>query len=350
MTEEFNEIDSTANESGITSGSKETGMFRTKVAASPLFHWGNNRRFNAYSDFLRCRFGTRLQKLSVNAGFSCPNRDGSKGRGGCVFCNNSAFNPSYCEPGKPIRIQLEEGKSFHAWRYRKCLKYIAYFQAFSNTYAPLDVLKARYEEALNVPDVAGIAIGTRPDCVNEEILDYLAKLSERCIVHLEMGIESCYDKSLQWMNRGHDFECARRAFASADERGISTGTHLILGLPSQSREEDLMQAEILSTLPMRTLKLHQLQIIKGTALEKEYTLNPDLFRFFELTEYVDFVIDFLERLSPDICMERFSGEAPPRYQAGPTFGMVRADRVLQMIEKRLEERDTYQGRLYRKNR
>lgn len=311
----------------------------------PLFPWGNKRRFNAYSDFLRRHYGTRLQKLSVNAGFSCPNRDGRKGWGGCVFCNNSAFNPSYCEPSKPIRVQLEEGKAFHAWRYRKSVKYIAYFQAYSNTYAPLEVLKARYEEALSVPGVAGLAIGTRPDCVNEEILDYLARLSERCLLHLEMGIESCYDKSLRWMKRGHGFECARKAFASAAERGIPTGTHLILGLPSQSREEDLEQAEMVSSLPVQSLKLHQLQIIKGTALERDYASDPDRFRFFSLEEYIDFVIDFTERLSPSICIERFSGEAPPRFQASPTFGMIRADMVLQRIEKRMEERDTWQGKL-----
>lgn len=310
------------------------------------FPWGGVRRFNAYSDALRKQYGTRLQKLSVNAGFSCPNRDGSKGRGGCVFCNNSAFNPSYCETGKSIRQQLEEGKAFHAWRYRKSVQYIAYFQAFSNTYAPLEVLKARYEEALHVPGVVGISIGTRPDCVDEEVLDYLAGLSKRHFVHLEMGIESCYDKSLHWMNRGHDFACARRAFEMAAERGLSTGTHLIFGLPSQSREEDSAQAGILSRLPLKTLKLHQLQIIRHTALEEIYARNPQDFQFFSLDGYIDFVIDFLERLSPAICMERFSGEAPPRFQAGPTFGMVRADRVLQLIEKRMEERQTWQGRLF----
>ena len=349
MTEQFNETDTTASKSGIRSGSEEAGMFKTEGAAIPLFPWGNSRRFNAYSDFLRKRYGTRLQKLSVNAGFSCPNRDGSKGREGCVFCNNSAFNPSYCHPGKSVRAQLEEGKEFHAWRYRKSMKYIAYFQAFSNTYAPLDVLKARYEEALSVPDVAGLSIGTRPDCINEETLDYLARLSKQCFVHLEMGIESCYDKSLQWMNRGHDFECARQAFKLAAERGLSTGTHLIFGLPSQSRNEDLAEAKVISTLPMRTLKLHQLQIIKGTALERTYASTPQQFHFFKLEEYVDFVIDFLERLSPAICLERFSSEAPPRFQAGPTFGLIRADRVLQLIEKRLEERDTWQGRLFKQD-
>lgn len=315
-------------------------------AGKKVFPWGNSRRFNAYSDHLRATYGFRLQKLSVNAGFSCPNRDGSKGTGGCIFCNNEAFNPSYCQKPLSITEQLSEGKTFHAWRYRHAPKYLAYFQAYSNTYAPLSVLKERYEEALSVPDVVGLDIGTRPDCVDEALLDYLAELSKSKHIHLEMGIESCYDKSLSWMNRGHDFATAQKAFEMASQRGIFTGTHLILGLPCQSREEDLEQTRIISELPVNTLKLHQLQIIKNTALEKEYAVNQQKFSFFTVNEYVDFVIDFLERLSPAILMERFAGEAPARFQAGPTFGNLRSDRVLQLIEKRMEERDTRQGRLF----
>ena len=316
------------------------------AAREKTFLWGNSRRFNAYSDYLRQTYGFRLQKLSVNAGFSCPNRDGSKGTGGCVFCNNEAFNPSYCHTTAGIRQQLEEGKAFHAWRYRHSPKYLAYFQAFSNTYAPLAVLKARYEEALDVPDVVGLAIGTRPDCVDDEILDYLAGLSKSKHIHLEMGIESCYDKTLRWMNRGHDFARAQKAFDDAARRGILTGTHLIVGLPGLSREEELAQADILSRLPIGTLKLHQLQIIKNTALEKEYAAQPQKFSFFTVDSYVDFVVDFLERLSPRIKMERFAGEAPARFQAGPVFGNLRSDRILQLIEKRLAERNTWQGRLF----
>lgn len=315
--------------------------------AKETYPWGTPRRFNAYSDYLKKEYGYRIQKLSVNAGFGCPNRDGTKGYGGCVYCNNQAFNPSYCEAEKTITRQLEEGKSFHAWRYRHTTRYMAYFQAFSNTYAPLETLRERYEEALSVPDVIGLAIGTRPDCIDEHILDYLQKLSEKYFIHLEMGIESCYDKSLAWMHRGHDFECARKAFSMAAERGLSTGTHLILGLPGESREEELEEAGILSQMPIGTLKLHQLQIIRQTALETEYAEHPGRFRFFRLEEYIDFVIDFLERLSPEIRMERFAGEAPPRFQAGPTFGNIRTDKVLQLLEKRMEERQTFQGRLFK---
>lgn len=315
-------------------------------AAAGTFPWGS-RRFNAYGDHLRQQYGFRIQKLSVHAGFSCPNRDGGKGTGGCVFCNNEAFNPSYCQAEKSITRQLEEGKAFHAWRYRRAPRYMAYFQAYSNTYAPLPVLRKRYEEALSVPGVVGIAIGTRPDCVDEEILDYLARLSETHVVHLEMGIESCYDKSLRWMNRGHDFACARKAFEMAAERGLSTGTHLILGLPCESREEELAEAKILSDLPVGSLKLHQLQVIRNTALERIYLENPAAFRFFELDEYVDFVIDFLERLSPRIRIERLASEAPPRFQAGPVFGgNIRTDAILRLIENRMAERDTWQGKLF----
>ena len=315
-------------------------------AQEKIFAWGNSRRFNAYSDYLRSRYGFRLQKLSVNTGFSCPNRDGNKSTGGCVFCNNNAFNPSYCQPHIGIRKQLEEGKAFHAWRYRHSPRYIAYFQAYSNTYAPLEVLKERYEEALGVPDVAGLSIGTRPDCIDEAILDYLAELSKTKHIHLEMGIESCYDKTLRWMNRGHDFATAEKAFEQAAKRGIFTGTHLIVGLPGLSREEELAQAGILSRLPVDTLKLHQLQIIKGTALEKQYAEQPQQFSFFTVDSYVDFVVDFLERLSPRIHMERFAGEAPERFQAGPVFGKLRSDRILQLVEQRLLERNTWQGRLF----
>lgn len=328
---------------------KESGhgaqLEQEKTALSP-YPWGTDRRFHAYSDHLRKQFGFRLQKLSLHAGFSCPNRDGSKGYGGCIFCNNEAFNPSYCQSGMPITRQLEEGKSFHAWRYRKSVKYIAYFQSFSNTYAPLPVLKERYLEALRVPDVVGLSIGTRPDCVDDAILDYLQELSQQYFIHLEMGIESCYDKALQWMRRGHDFDCAVQAFNKAAERGLSTGTHLIVGLPCLSREEELEQASILSSLPIRTLKLHQLQIMKNTALEDWYRQHKEEFKPFTLESYLDFCVDFLERLSPDIRIERLAGEAPPRFQAGPTFGNIRTDRVLQLFEKKMDERQAYQGRLY----
>ncbi|MEG1498944.1 MAG: TIGR01212 family radical SAM protein [Bacteroidales bacterium] len=307
---------------------------------------GQRRRFNAYSDYLKSVYGYRIQKLSIDAGFTCPNRDGTCGRGGCTFCNNDAFNPSYCTPQKTIRLQLEEGKIFHAWRYRKAARYVAYFQAYSNTYAPLLELKKRYEEALQVEGVVGLTIGTRPDCLNEENLDYLAELSQTYFVHLEIGIESCYDRTLQRVNRGHDYACTERAFEAAFKRGIKTGGHLILGMPQESREEQLAEATIISSLPMQTLKLHQLQIITDTHMAQEYKNTPSDFSFYTLEEYIDLVVDFLEKLSPNIKIDRLTGEVPPRFQAGPCFKEWRTDQILGFIEKRLEQRNTYQGRYY----
>lgn len=304
------------------------------------------RRFSAYSNYLKQEYGHRLQKLSINAGFTCPNRDGSKSVGGCTFCNNEAFNPSYCTLDKSITQQLEEGKSFHKWRYRKAPKYLAYFQAYSNTYADIDKLKELYLEALSVEDVVGLVIGTRPDCIDDEKLKFLSDLTKNYFVHLEIGIESCYDKTLKRINRGHDYGCAVDAFGMAKKYNINTGTHLILGLPGESKTEILNQANIVSSLPIKTIKLHQLQIVKDTLMEEEYKENPKAFSFFSVDEYVNFVVDFLERLSPDILVERLSGEVPPSFQAGPCFDQLRGDQLLNLIEKCLEERDTYQGRLY----
>lgn len=311
--------------------------------------WNHERRFNAYANYFKSQFGTRVQKLSIDAGFTCPNRDGKVGRGGCSFCTNEAFNPSYCQTQNTITWQIEEGKRFHAWRYKKAISYLAYFQAYSNTYAPLEVLKERYEEALACEGVTGLVIGSRPDCVDEEIMMYLKELSQRYYIHLELGIESCYDKTLTKINRGHDFECTRNAFALAQAHRVQTGAHLILGLPGETRDEMLAQARILSDLGIKTLKLHQLQILKGTMMEREYREHPEDFIFFALDEYIDFVIDFLEILDPAIIIERFAGEVPPRFQAGPCFDHVRNDQILAAVEKRLEERETWQGRLYVSN-
>ena len=309
--------------------------------------WGDSRRFNSYSGYFRARFGARVQKLSVNAGFSCPNRDGTKGTGGCTYCNNDAFNPSYCNPAKSIAEQLEEGVKFHKWRYSGAMSYLAYFQAFSNTYAPVDSLRKLYSEALEFPDVIGIVIGTRPDCVDDEKLDYLQKLSEKYYLSVEYGIESCYDKTLKRINRGHTFEAAVEAVERTASRGINTGAHFIFGLPGESREEMLAEADIISKLPLTTVKFHQLQIIKGAVMEQEYKDNPSDFELFTCDEYLGFFIEFLERLNPDIVVERFSGEVPPRFLSVEGWGKKRADQIVHLIERRMEELDTWQGRLYR---
>lgn len=310
------------------------------------FPWGHERRFNAYANYFRSVNGTRVQKVSIDAGFTCPNRDGSKGLGGCTYCNNDAFNPSYCQPVKSVSRQIEEGIKFHKWRYNEAVSYLAYFQAYSNSYASLGTLKKLYEEALNYPGVVGLIIGTRPDCIDDEKLDYIKELSTKCYVAVEYGIESCYNKTLKRINRGHSFEDAVRALEITAARGINTGAHIIFGLPGETRGEMLNQVDIISGLPIKTIKFHQLQIIKGTSMEMEFKNNPGDFELFTLEEYLDFFIVFLERLNPLIVVERFTGEVPPRFLAEEGWGKKRADQISTMIEKRLEEDDTWQGRLY----
>lgn len=310
------------------------------------YSWGHSRRFNAYSNYIKTMFGGRVQKLSLDAGFTCPNRDGTVGVGGCTFCNNEAFNPSYCESQKSVTQQLQEGVDFHAWRYARAMKYLAYFQAYSNTYKSVADLDLLYREALQFPNVIGLVIGTRPDCLTDEILKLIQGFNGNYHIHLEIGIESCLNKTLKRINRGHTFEKTQEMILKSASYGLHLGSHLILGLPGESRAEMLEQASIISQLPISTLKLHQLQILKGAAMENEYKLNPSSFSFFTLDEYVDFVIDFIERLRPSIVIERFAGEVPPRFQVGPTFGNVRNDQILNKIEAQLQKRNTWQGRLY----
>jgi len=309
------------------------------------YPWGHERRFNAYSNYFRSIYGERIQKVSIDAGFSCPNRDGTKGTGGCTYCNNDAFNPSYCRPSKSVTQQIAEGIKFHQWRYNKAVSYLAYFQAYSNTYAPLSILRKLYEEALNYPGVVGLIIGTRPDCIDEEKLEYLKNLSLQYYIAVEYGIESCYNKTLKRINRGHTFEDAARAVELTASIGLNTGAHFILGLPGETRKEMLDQAAIISRLPLTTVKFHQLQIFKGTTMEREFKNNPDDFELFTWDEYLSFFISFLERLNPSIVVERFSGEAPPRFLTGEGWGKKRSDQIVNLIEKRLEELDTWQGRL-----
>jgi radical SAM protein (TIGR01212 family) len=312
-----------------------------------IYPWGHERRFNAYSNYFRNLYGARVQKVSIDAGFTCPNRDGTKGLGGCTYCNNDAFNPSYCIPEKSVSRQIEEGIEFHKWRYSEAVSYLAYFQSFSNTYASLETLKKRYGEALGYPGVAGLIIGTRPDCIDEEKLACIRELSLNYYIAVEYGIESCYNKTLLRINRGHSFEDAVSAVERTAALGINTGAHFILGLPGETREEMLDQADIISGLPLKTVKFHQLQIIKGTAMEKEFKDNPSEFKLFGWDEYLDFFIRFLERLNPAIVVERFTGEAPPRFLTGEGWGKKRTDQIVNLIEKRLEELDTWQGRLFK---
>lgn len=383
-----------------------TSATATLVTAAATDYYSNGKRYNSFVGYYRRRYGERVQKLVLDAGFSCPNRDGTVGWGGCSYCDNAAFHPGYSTPGKALLAQIDEGIEFQRGRYPRVRHYLGYFQAYSNTYGTLERLQRAYEEVLSHPEVVGIVIGTRPDCVDEEKLDYLSGLAggrvlkgwrrtfggsgiddgwanERSadsgsgangwraddrstnngsadgglpegktidapIVVVEYGIESCYDATLRRINRGHDFECARRAVEMTAERGLDTGAHFILGLPGETREMLLDQCDAISSLPLRSVKFHQLQIVKGTAMEKEYAADPSAFYRPGLDEYLDFVIDILERLRPDLYIERVAGEVPPRFVNDTPWGLVRNFEILRMLDRRMEERGARQGRLFPK--
>jgi radical SAM protein (TIGR01212 family) len=310
-----------------------------------IFPWGHNRRFNSYTNYLRELFGFRVQKVSVHAGFTCPNRDGTKGTGGCTFCNNDAFNPSYCRAEKPIKQQILEGILFHQKRYKTADKYLAYFQAFSNTYKPLEDLQEIYNQALENERVIGLVVGTRPDCIDKEKLEYFKKLAEDYYVVIEYGIESCNNNTLKRINRGHTFEETVKAINETSAIGIRVGAHMIFGLPGESKEEMLDSAKIISRLPLNNIKFHQLQIVKETVIAEKYKKYPDEFYIFGIEEYIDFMVNYLELLNPAFIVERIAGEVPPRYNSGKQWGL-RYDQILSLLEKRLEERNTWQGRLY----
>ena len=311
-----------------------------------VYPWGHHRRYNSYSEYFKREFGTRVQKVTIDAGFTCPNRDGVKGTGGCTYCNNDAFNPSYCQPHKSITQQITEGVEFHQVRYRRSKNYLAYFQAYSNTYGSLDTLKSLYNEALAFPGVVGLVIGTRPDCIDDEKLEYFARLAENNYVIIEYGIESCYNRTLELINRGHTFEESAEAIRKTNAYGIHTGAHLIFGLQGETEADMLAEATIVSELPLDTIKFHQLQIIKNTRMAMDFATNPTSFNLFSLENYIDFIVRFTERLNPAFVIERFTGEAPPRFQAGPIWGGLRSDEVQVMIEKEMEKRDTWQGKWF----
>ncbi len=312
------------------------------------FPWGHGRPFNAYAQYFEKEFGGRVQKVTIDAGFTCPNRDGTKGRGGCTYCNNEAFNPSYCSPEKSINQQITEGIRFHKNRYRRAEKFLAYFQAYSNTYDSLENLKRRYDQALEVENVVGLVIGTRPDCIDKEKLRYFADIAKTHYVIIEYGLESCYDESLVKINRGHSFQDSKNAIELTASYGLKTGAHIIFGLPGETRQMMIDEAEILSKLPLTTLKLHQLQIVKNTKMAKDFADDPGQFTFYSLEEYIELVICFLENLSPSIVIERFAGEVPPRFLTGPNWGIIRYDQVLQKIEKSLIQRNSWQGKSFLK--
>ncbi|MFO7671286.1 MAG: TIGR01212 family radical SAM protein [Bacteroidales bacterium] len=310
-----------------------------------IYPWGTERRLNTYSDYFRKEFGSRVQKITIDAGFTCPNRDGSCGTGGCTFCNNKAFSPSYNESDKSIREQIEKGMEFHRTRYRKASKYLAYFQSYSNTYADLERLKSIYQEALEVPGIAGIVVGTRPDCVDREKLDYFQELSLKCYVTIEYGIESVLNRTLERVNRGHDLEQSAWAIRETAARGIRVGGHMILGLPGERREDFLASAGLLSQWPLNNIKFHQLQVIHGTSMAREYKENPEDFMEFSLEGYLQLMMEILERLNPEFVVERVAGEVTPGMALREGWG-VRYDVVLRRFEELLEEHNSWQGKYF----
>lgn len=302
--------------------------------------------YNEFPLFLKRYFPYKVQKISLNAGFTCPNRDGTKGQGGCTYCNNQTFNPEYCRTEKTIKVQLEEGKRFFAHKYPE-MKYLAYFQAYTNTYAGLESLKRKYEEALSVDDVVGLVIGTRPDCMPDELLQYLENLNRQTFLLVEYGIETTCDETLKRINRGHTYADTVETVQRTAARGILTGGHVILGLPGESHDDMVSQAEVLSELPLTTLKMHQLQLIHGTRMAYEYEQNPAGFHLFnDVNEYIELVIDYIEHLRPDIVPERFVSQSPRELLIAPDWGLKNYEFTAR-VQKRMKERGAYQGRMYK---
>ncbi len=305
------------------------------------------KRYNSAAIYFKKLFCQRVQKISVDAGFTCPNRDGTKATGGCTYCNNDAFKPFYCSPKKDIGLQLKQGIDFFAKKYNS-QKYIAYFQTFSNTYDRLNKLKQIYEKALEVTGIIGLVIATRPDCVDEQILDYLAKLSEKYFILVEFGVESTKNETLETINRQHSYEDSLKALKMSAERNLKTGIHLILGLPGETEEEMLNHSGKISKIDFDFLKIHQLQIVKNTVMAKDYFNNRQKYRLFTLEKYINFVVKFIERLSPDIKIERFTSESPSDLLIAPKWGRVKNYQIVHKIEKKLEELNTWQGKFYKK--
>lgn len=294
-----------------------------------------------FADFLKQHFSFKVQKISVNGGFTCPNRDGAIGYGGCTYCNNQTFHPNYCRTEKSISEQLEEGIRFFSRKYPS-MKYLAYFQSYTNTYASIGLLKKKYEEALAYPNVVGLIIGTRPDCMPDELLDYLAEKKKHHFILIEYGIESACDATLLQINRGHTFQTAKETIQRTSEKELLCGAHLILGLPGEDREQILRHAAEVSNLPVNTLKLHQLQIIRHTTMAKEYAERPEQFQLYTPEEYVSLVVDFVEQLRPDIAIDRFISQSPKELLIAPDWGLKNFE-FTNLVNKEFTRRNTQQG-------
>lgn len=306
----------------------------------------NSKRYNDYPSFIKKTFGQRVQKISINTGFSCPNRDGSKGVGGCTYCNNNTFSPDYCTPNKSITQQLNEGIAFFEKRYPS-QQYLAYFQAYTNTYGDILAIKKMYQEAIDHPKVIGLVVGTRPDCLSEEVVEYLEELAKDHFIALELGVESTLNRTLLKVNRCHSFEDTKAAFQLANNRGLHLGAHLILGLPGETREEMLHHATEISKLPIDSLKIHQLQIVKHTQMAKDYKEDPSKFELFEVEEYLSFISEFVTRLRPDLIIERFASQAPHRLLVAPHWKGLKNFEIVDKVKQLMETNDQWQGMNYR---
>ena len=298
------------------------------------------QRYNPFGPYMKKKFGTSVYKVSVDAGFSCPNRDGTISTTGCIYCNNDSFRPGSCKPALSISEQIRNGIYQIKKRY-KAEKFLVYFQPYTNTYASVAKLKHLYKEALSEPYVIGIAIGTRPDCIDEEKIMFLSELAKKYFILIEYGMQSIYDRTLEFINRGHDYSTFLKALYMTKDKGIYIGAHVIVGFPTESKEEMLLMADEVSRIPVDFLKIHHLQVIKDTPLEIIYRENP--FHLFSYEEYIDFITDFIGRLSPRIILQRLFANAPDNILIAPRWEKGRQE-ILRDIEKQLELRDIYQGK------
>ncbi|MBR5973241.1 MAG: TIGR01212 family radical SAM protein [Paludibacteraceae bacterium] len=300
------------------------------------------KRYNDYASYLKALFPHRMQKITIHAGFSCPNRDGKVEYGGCTYCNNQTFNPDYCTPDKSITQQLTEGIDFFRKKYPD-QRYLAYFQAYTNTYGSFETLRQKYEEALSHPLVEGLVIGTRPDCVDNQLLDYLQELRQSHYIMIEYGVESTLDRTLDLINRGHSYAVAEKAIRETAQRNIETCVHLILGLPQEDENEILSHADKISTLPIRCIKLHQLQLIKGTKMAQQYQEHPEWFHLYSADEYINLLVRFIERLNPDFVIERFISQSPKELLLNNGWNLKNYE-FTDKLEKRMNELNIIQGK------
>jgi len=300
-------------------------------------------RYLEFGPWLTAQLGCKVQKISINAGFSCPNRDGRVGHGGCTYCDNATFNPAYCNPQEQIAQQLEAGKDFFRRKYPD-MKFLAYFQAYTNTYATVEELREKYEAALRVTDVVGLVIATRPDCIPSKVLDFLEEINRRTFLLVELGIESTDDELLRHIHRGHDYACTVKAVRELAARGIRVGGHIIFNLPSTAdwHLQLSLEAKRLNSLPLTTLKVHQLQLVKGTQMAGEYAEHP--WPLPSVDEYIERIIFFVRRLRPDLVLERFVSQSPPEMLAVKGWGLKNYEFMARLLQ-RMVQCDAWQGQM-----